>query len=169
MRMAMAYIPAQAAVLDVGSLQGELLLKIQHQISFGLGIDPLIEPAQLTPKIKLVKGYFPQALTEHRQFDAICALAVLEHIPATEPVAFMTACHTHLRPGGRLIITVPHPRVDTIMAVMTRLKLAHGMSLEEHYGFESSTTPHIAAKGGLSLLVHKKFQLGLNNLFVFEK
>lgn len=38
-------------------------------------------------------------------FDTLLLLDVLEHIP--DPVAFLSALRDHLRPGGRLVLTVP--------------------------------------------------------------
>jgi hypothetical protein len=43
------------------------------------------------------------------------------------------------------------------------------MSLEEHYGFDPSCVPSLFSVGKLELIKAKKFQLGLNNLFVFRR
>jgi hypothetical protein len=73
-----------------------------------------------------------------------------------------------LKPKGRVIVTVPSPQVDYILEILLKLKLIDGMSLEEHYGFKPSDTEIIFSKG-FKLIKKKKFQLGLNNLYVFEK
>jgi len=49
------------------------------------------------------------------------------------------------------------------------LRLIHGMSLEEHYGFKPEHTEQIFSVPQFKLLHKSTFQLGLNNLFVFEK
>ena len=67
------------------------------------------------------------------------------------------------------MITVPSPLVDRILDVMTALGLSKGMSLEEHFGFEPSEVKPLFLGCGFELLFHKRFQLGLNNLFVFVK
>ena len=46
-----------------------------------------------------------EALSAHAAYDAVCHFQVLEHVPAT--AAFMRACVAALRPGGRLMVTVP--------------------------------------------------------------
>ena len=168
-RKALAFIAKGNSVLDIGSHQGELLLMASAQISNGLGIDPLCITGQIAPKIHLRQGMFPQVLGRAEAFNCITALAVLEHIPTQHQPAFMAACHQHLLPNGLLIITVPNAIVDKILAVLTQLKLVKGMSLEEHFGFNAASTPALAKQAGFTMEAHKKFQLGVNNLFVFRK
>jgi hypothetical protein len=43
------------------------------------------------------------------------------------------------------------------------------MSLEQHHGFEASSTRSLFERQGLKLVLHQRFQLGLNNLFVFKR
>ena len=43
------------------------------------------------------------------------------------------------------------------------------MSLEDHYGFDPSQIPAVYSRAGFTLLVHKKFQAGFNNVFVLKK
>jgi hypothetical protein len=52
--------------------------------------------------------------------------------------------------------------------ILEKFKLIDGMQLHEHYGFKPSDTENIFAKD-FKLVCKKTFQLGLNNLFVFEK
>ena len=117
-----------------------------------------------------MKGAFPHDLPSQTDlFDAITLLAVLEHIPESEMAAFSKALGDKLAPGGFLVITVPGPAVDHILAALKTLRLIDGMSLEEHHGFKTEQTPAIFEAVGLSLVTHRRFQFGLNNLFVFKK
>jgi SAM-dependent methyltransferase len=102
-----------------------------------------------------------------KSFDVVVMLATLEHIQDKEPLA--RECRRLLRPGGRVIGTVPAPVVDAIVDLLRRLRLADGMSLEEHHGFDPSTTPEVFGRHGFDLEHHSRFQLGLNHLFVFRK
>jgi hypothetical protein len=74
-----------------------------------------------------------------------------------------------LKPGGRIVITVPSPRVDAILHVLLKLRLIDGISAHEHYGFEPGLTPQVFPAPRFRLVRRQTFQLGLNNLFVFEK
>jgi len=55
------------------------------------------------------------------------------------------------------------------LALLTRLRLIHGMSLEQHYGYEVAQTPATFGAAGLTLESWSRFQIGLNHLFVFRK
>jgi hypothetical protein len=96
-------------------------------------------------------------------------LAVLEHFPPAAYDALRTGCEKFLKPGGKLLITVPSPAVDHILAVLKFLRLVDGMSLEEHHGYEVAQTGEIFPPPKFRLLRRKTFQLGLNNFFVFER
>jgi SAM-dependent methyltransferase len=94
-------------------------------------------------------------------------LATFEHIPETAALA--RECARVLRPGGVVVITVPSPRVDAIVETLVRLRLADGMSLDEHHGYNPSETPALFDAAGCALVHRQRFQLGLNYLFVFRK
>ena len=59
--------------------------------------------------------------------------------------------------------------MDPILDVLIRLRLAHGMDLEAHHGFEPRATPAIFEPHGFQLERARRFQLGLNTLFVFRR
>lgn len=155
--------------MDVGCANGELF-RLLPQIGEGLGIDPdLPEDAPSYRNAVLVRGLFPQALPDERPFDVITLLAVVEHIPAPQLTQLAADCVRHLKPGGQLIITVPSPRVDIVLSVLKLFRLVHGMALEQHHGFDPREVPGIFTAKGFNLKVAQRFQLGLNNLFVFER
>lgn len=163
------YIRNGARVLDVGCLQGDLFRHFEDRIAYGVGIDPLIAQPVEGRTWRLVRGLFPDDLPDDRPFDVIAMLALLEHIPRGKQQRLVAECVRRLRPGGHLVITVPSPLVDRILAVLVRTRLADGMSLEEHYGFRPEETPSIFAGRDLELVDSRRFQLGLNNLFVFRR
>jgi SAM-dependent methyltransferase len=169
-RKVASFIRPNDRLLDIGSADGALF-RLVHGLGDSVGVDPDLDshcPPAL-PNVRFYQGYFPAALPGSMEFDVITMLAVLEHVPTDQQAPLARACATHLAPGGRLLITVPSPAVDRILTVLRAVRLIDGMSLEQHYGFESSTTPRIFTMHGLNLRVAKRFQLGLNNLFVFER
>jgi SAM-dependent methyltransferase len=166
-RVARHWVRPGASVLDIGCHQGEFLASLGTRIGPSVGLDPLA-PEVATPQYRLMRRD-TSALAEmpDASFDAVVMLATLEHIRDKEPLA--AECRRLLRPGGRVIITVPAPVVDRIVDVLVRLKLADGMSLDEHHGFDPRDTPAIFGRGGLELETSRRFQLGCNHLYVLRR
>ncbi|HVX59847.1 MAG TPA: class I SAM-dependent methyltransferase [Pirellulales bacterium] len=163
------FLKPGARLLDIGCADGALA-RLAPEVGAYLGVDPGIEDSDSNPNCRRIKGRFPEALPDDAgEFDAIAMLAVLEHIPPAAQHSLAEACRRYLRPGGVALITVPCPAVDYLLAALKFLRVIDGMSLEEHYGFDVRQTPACFVGAGLPLLVHRRFQLGLNHLFVFRK
>jgi trans-aconitate methyltransferase len=157
------------AVLDIGCGDGYLLQRVSAERRDGL--DPTLEHDRNEAGLRLCRGSFPgdlAALSMTGPYDAIFSLAVFEHL--TDEDLRLARAHIPglLNKRGRLIITVPHPLVDRILDVLMFLRLIDGQAVHEHHGFEPSRLCDLASDD-LKLVSQKTFQLGLNNLFVFEK
>ena len=155
-------------MLDIGACDGVLFRRLGARISGGVGIDPDASPAN-DGSVRLIGGMFPDDLDTTELFDAVTALAVFEHVDDDARDVFAAACLAQLKPGGRCILTVPSPMVDHVLDVLIRLRILDGMHEEEHHGFDATQTPAIFTGAGFELGKARKFQLGLNNLFVFRK
>jgi 2-polyprenyl-3-methyl-5-hydroxy-6-metoxy-1,4-benzoquinol methylase len=165
---ALRYLPSGANVLDIGCADGSLFVRAGVRIASGLGIDPDLEGDSPVGSAELRRGTFPEMVPVGSTFDAITMLAVLEHVPPSDQASWAAACRRLLRPGGRLIVTVPSPMVDRILRVLMRLRILDGMETEQHYGFDPQLTAGIFTTAGLALQTARRFQFGLNNIFVFE-
>jgi SAM-dependent methyltransferase len=163
------HIPPGARVLDIGSSNGALFEQLGPRIGAGVGIDPTLKSNSSKGRNRLISGFFPADLPNEEPFDVIAMLAVLEHFPAGQYAALREGCRRLLKPGGRLVITVPSAFVDHILKVLKALRLIDGMSLEEHHGYDVQQTTGIFSPPEFRLLTHRSFQLGLNHLFVFER
>ena len=167
-RHAEKFILKNDIIFDIGCSDGVLFKKLRNRIKYSYGIDPdLIKPV-ITDTYELIPGTFPEVYPRGVKFNVVTLLAVLEHFP---PGLFNelnnTICKL-LKPGGRIIITVPSPRVDYILKLLLKLRLIDGMDTDAHYGFNPDKTVSIFANR-FKLIKKKRFQFGLNNLFVFEK
>ena len=158
------------SLLDIGCHFGELfesLLK-KRKIT-GDGIDGVITSAIHKTHYSLYPGYFPEDFPIQKKYDNIALLAVLEHIPMEQLEKYPSLLGTYLNPKGRVIITVPTKKVDSILNVLLFFKLIHGMDLVHHQDFERSIIKTLFTQNGYGLVTEKRFELGLNILFVFEK
>jgi SAM-dependent methyltransferase len=168
MRIAARWIPRDSRILDVGCHQGEFFKYLGDTIKPSVGIDPLAS-ANNQP---LPHEILPILLNENlplkdSSFDVMVLLATIEHIP--DKIMVAREAMRLLRPGGRVVITVPSSMVDKILEILIHLGLVDGMSLEEHHGFDVNKLAGMFESQGLKLKHWKKFQFGLNNLFIFER
>lgn len=154
-------------LLDIGCHDRTLINEVLGRIASATGVDSHVEPLE-DDKVRLLRGKFPDDFDfDHDAFDCISLLAVLEHVQ--DPKLLARQCCRVLSPGGRVVLTVPHPFVDRILELLMLLRLVDGMAAEEHHGFDVKQTIPIFENAGLTLRAHRRFQLGLNQLFVFEK
>lgn len=167
-RIVESYIPYGCILADIGGFDGSLLMRLYDKIKKGVCIDPLIEEKK-DGKIEFIKCRVTERLPlPDASFDVVTMLAVYEHLGDSRDFA-ASEIFRILRPGGIALLTVPERAVDNILKALIKLRLIDGMSFEEHGHFDSSDTIAIFQKYGFKLGRRVKFQVGLNNLFIFEK
>jgi 2-polyprenyl-3-methyl-5-hydroxy-6-metoxy-1,4-benzoquinol methylase len=162
-------IPYGSSVLDIGCFHGELFQAMGERLKVGFGMDPLLQQPVEKPRYKLLKGIFPEDWNLKTELDCITLLAVFEHFPSESQKPAAKKIFDLLQPGGLVILTVPSKKIDRLLNILHRAGLIHGMSLEEHYGFNPADTIDIFESAGFKLIKHLTFQFGFNNLFVFRK
>ncbi len=168
-RQAKKYIVGDS-ILDIGCHFGELFESIQKKKPItGDGIDGILNEKIEKENYTLFPGYFPQDFPLQKQYDNAILLAVMEHIPVEELRTYPEVLGRYLHSKGRVIITVPSKYVDYILNVLLFFKLIHGMDLEHHQDFERSLIKTLFTENGYDLIVEKRFEFGLNILYVFEK
>lgn len=165
---ALPWVPAGAHVLDVGCADGALFRIGGARIASGLGIDIRDSESWDGDGQERRVGAFPDVLRRDERFDAVVMLAVVEHVPEEELPLWAAAVPEILRPSGRLVITTPSPLVDHILHIGIRLRLIDGIEAHEHHGFDPREVPRIFSVPGLRLDRQRRFELGLNHLFVFS-
>lgn len=169
--LALRYMPKSAHnVFDIGCDDGYLLKRLLPITRKQDGIDPRLTIESIGIHSELIKGVFPSSIHKEQlngTYDAIFALAVFEHFSECDLRESACAISRMLSRDGRLIVTVPHPFVDRILDCLLWMKLIDGQALEEHHRFDPSTLTSYFSDF-LELADHKRFQLGLNNIFVFK-
>lgn len=161
------YIPKGATLLDVGTGDGAFLLYLNGHVRTAVGIDPYLTQPASRDNCRLIPGSFPYDYDEDITFDVITLLAAIEHIPMDEHPCVVNGCWKYLNPGGQVILTVPHPRVDRLLDVLKKLRMIEGFSMHEHYGFNPECLPHVFK--GWRHVKKERWELGCNYLFIFEK
>lgn len=168
-RMTEKYITEGDILLDVGCFDGLFLAGIRQKVSFAVGVDVALAHT-LDPKIKeylLVSDVTAGLPFLAGHFDVIVMLAVFEHLQQKEVVLQELA--RVLRSGGKVVLTVPGHQVDRVLDILIAVGVADGMSLDEHHGYDPKDTPALFERYGFVLKKWQRFQLGLNNLFIFTK
>jgi len=166
-KVALPWIPRNGRVLDVGCGDGALFRLGTPRIASGVGIDTRNGDIGWEDRFEKRLGRFPDVLSAGELFDAIVMLAVVEHVSDDELGRWAAVIPKFLVPNGRLIITTPNPAVDRILEIGIRLRLLDGMEAQEHHGFDPRAVPAIFSVPGLDLEKSRRFELHLNNLFVF--
>jgi 2-polyprenyl-3-methyl-5-hydroxy-6-metoxy-1,4-benzoquinol methylase len=167
-RMAARQLPRGAHVLDIGCCDGLLFSVLKDRIASGVGVDSDSVPEDYG-EFRFIRGRAPDDLPSGETFDAITMLAVLEHIPTDAQRQLAEDCWALLKHNGRVICTVPSPKVDSLIKLGKRLRILDGMQEHEHYGFEPSHTVSVFVDRGFTLRRARRFQFGLNHLFAFDK
>lgn len=158
-------------VFDIGCDDGYLLKKLSPITKRQDGVDPRLIANSICQQSEIKIGLFPSVVEDYQMrgaYDAIFALAVFEHFSERDIRQSASVIARMLSPEGRLIITVPHPFVDKILAVLIFLHLIEGVTFEEHHGFDPETMVGYFSDY-LRLIKHERFQFGLNNVFVFGR
>jgi len=102
-------LPMDVSLLDVGCGRGAFLRRVHERTARAVGIDHNREAIATlvdagfdarTDDLDAVAG------SDGAAFDVVTALHVVEHLPRIEP--FVESAKRCLRPGGTLIIAVPH-------------------------------------------------------------
>src|SRR3954469_4874410 len=106
------WIRPGSRVLDIGCHDGALFRHLGPALREGVGIDPDLAGPLEGSNYSLRPGVFPVKPTEGGAFDAVCALAVFEHVPPDQRARFAAGAARAVRPGGEVVLTVPSPRVD---------------------------------------------------------
>jgi 2-polyprenyl-3-methyl-5-hydroxy-6-metoxy-1,4-benzoquinol methylase len=154
----------QGRVLDIGCGTGELTRWCSENAYLGVDIDP---ESLAIARRKHGSFRFSEQLPEGETFDLIIGLAIIEHIKF--PVRWLQTLKPLLSPGGRIILTTPHPSLEGIHRFGSSVGLFSREAAEEHETLLDGTLmAETAAEAGLAIHLRKGFLLGANQLFVLK-
>lgn len=169
-RAALPYLKPQSRVCDVAcGLNADFLDFVADRIASGTGLDDqVVENGDGRWRYIRTDITKPFPL-EDSSFDHVVMLAALEHLPQPEPVLRET--FRVLAPGGSLIMTWPQPLADPILGVLHKMRVVSDeMESQEHQ--RRMPLPRLLKtlrEIGFADFVHRRFELGMNNLLVASK
>ena len=149
-----------------------MLMKSRGRHKLGILVDPLADNVRSSDIIS-VRGDLFDAVKALQlktgSVDIICILAVFEHL-GEQRQRVVDECAKLLKTGGKLILTMPHKYVDHILKYLKICGMIDGMSLEQHdcCSYSEKVSQHFST-AYWKKIKHERFQLGLNNIYVFEK
>ena len=117
------FVRPGGSVVDVGCHEGAFFDAARDRVSSGIGVDVHEPERWVGDPFELHVGRLPDLVDDGRTFDAIVALAVVEHLSRDELQAWSEAVPALLAPGGRLVITTPSPAVDRLLDLLITLRL----------------------------------------------
>jgi methionine biosynthesis protein MetW len=104
------WITSASRVLDIGCADGTFAAELKQRLACHVvGVEPNPDRAAAAAQrgIDVHRGYFTSDLASSLDpFDIVLFMDVLEHVP--DPVELLTLARSALRPGGRVIVSVPN-------------------------------------------------------------
>jgi ubiquinone/menaquinone biosynthesis C-methylase UbiE len=169
-RAAYPHIRSGSRVCDLGcGLEAAFLDYASDRIATGVGVDDQVADG-VQGRWQRVRGDLRSPLPfPDGHFDHVVMLAVLEHL--TDPEKVLREAHRVITSGGSLIMTWPSSMVDPILNILHSLHLiSDEMESDEHQKRIPVESLQQMLQGiGFQKFIHRRFELGLNNLMVASR
>ncbi|MBA4356649.1 MAG: class I SAM-dependent methyltransferase [Desulfovibrio sp.] len=158
-------------LLDVGcGFNHRLLSAVEPHVAEAWGIDRKA-PELRQGRLNVVRATLDTGLPfADARFDVVTMLAVLEHLD--QPLEVVREVERVLRPGGRLVLTVPAPAAKPVLEFLAfRLGLVSAEEIRDHkrYYGRAELFAFLADAGALRVEALWSFQLGFNTACVALK
>lgn len=164
-RAAYPFIKPGTRVCDLGcGLEAAFLDYVADRIANGVGLDDQVADGAQGRWRRVCADLQSPLPFADGEFDHVVMLAVLEHLKDPEKV--LAEAFRVIAPGGSLIMTWPCSTVDPILSVLHKLRLVSDeMESSEHQKrIPPDTLKQMLRRIGFQNFVHRRFELGLNNV-----
>ncbi|MEM7062883.1 MAG: methyltransferase domain-containing protein [Cyanobacteria bacterium P01_B01_bin.77] len=172
LRKVMPHILKHEALLDIGCGPSATFLRtISPYISEGYGVDFKVDEGKIAKNLHTKQLTFSDRLPfEDSCFSTVTMLAVLEHI--SNEVGIIYEVHRVLRPGGKLILTVPSVWAKPVLEFLSyKVGIISEPEIRDHkrYYTRKKLRQCLVTNGGFNNFSHRYFQLWMNNFCVVTK
>lgn len=170
---ALPHVPPGARVLDLGCGLTDLPSRLPSYVGCDRSQEILLVQRARFPSAVFFEWDFaesdaPIGLAAQGPFDVVLLLAVLEHVE--KPHRLVARAASLLGPGGRLVVTTPHPLGRLPLETGAALGLLSPHARDEHETLLGRAALEEAGRSaGVSLVLYRRFLLGLNQLAVFAR
>lgn len=164
------FVPWNSYVLDIGcGYYPQNLASLESKITKGVGIDLDIPEKSPSSKISFVKYKIERSLPfPDGEFDCVTILAVLEHLEYPEEI--IKECYRILKPGGRIIVTVPSNHSRPFLLALAGIGLISREEVFSHKNyFSKKELEKMLFDARFRKIISRHYNLFMNLLFVFEK
>lgn len=138
-------------LLEVGPARGEFLAHARQHGWKVDGIEPAADDRRVALEqfgLALRQGMFTPATRGNGDFDALCGWDVLEH--CLEPRAVLDAMLSWVRPGGIVVVAVPH--IDGVPARFFRERWRYRMAPKHVHQFPIAWFSDFASEHGAEVV-----------------
>lgn len=157
-------------ILDYGCGYGKLAAAFPGKTYIGIDIDnSTIKYARklYSDKEKVQFHALGDFKFQDHRYDSIIMAAVIEHLD--EPAHTLQKLKKNLTEGGRIIITTPTPLANEILKLGSKFGLFSKEGVEQHQSLlKKQDFVNISQKTGLTLKYYGQFEIGLNQIVVYE-
>ncbi len=164
------YLKPNSILVDLGcDYEMTLIKKYQDKMKKCIGVDSVIQPARFQ-NVQIIKADITRKLPiDSNSADIVTMLAVLEHLPNPEVV--MKEVYRILKPGGRVVITVPSKYSKFwLEKVLAPLHLVRRDMINQHENYFTPTLLNqIAQKVGLTQIEAHYFEVIFNTFLIARK
>ena len=144
-------------ILDVWSRTGNAsryLFETCPEIEY-TGLEPSEEMIRLGrgkyPQRSFAEGWMTALPFPTAYFDRVISLETLEHVPV--PAQFLQEIRRVIKPGGRLVMSLPPAYAEWMTALVDGLKVNHGEG--PHRFLPSGEVKQLLSQCGFRLLLHR--------------
>ena len=152
------------SVFDFGCGSGALAQFVPAADYSGYDID-----AQSLARARVLhpQHRFLDVLPQIRAFDTVVSLAVIEH--CKDAGGFLRQLAALARPGGRIVLTTPHPSFEFVHDFGSRVGIfSHAASEEHETLLDRNALFDLARTGRLGIVHYRRFLCGANQLIVLQ-